>query len=241
MAGYPSFEASLAVGRALIAGGAFALEMQIPFSDPSADGPVIEEACRAALAGGFCAGDAFTLLKMLRNESDIPIFVMSYASLVVRPGVKNFVQQAQRAGASGLIIPDLVPGMDEGLYQTAADEGCPAVPVLVPWITPERLNAVLAEPIEWVYAALRSGITGSHTEIGTEQIDFLNRLKAARSDKDGLRIMAGFGIHSSEQVRAVCAHADAAIVGSALVRVIAAAGAGGASKAAKMLLRELLD
>lgn len=80
---------------------------------------------------------------------------------MLRPGVDNFVRRARAAGASGIIIPDLTPGADEGLYQVAADAGCPAVPVVVPWISPERLNEVLAEPVEWVYVALRSGITGT--------------------------------------------------------------------------------
>ena len=105
IAGFPTYEASLEVARGLIAGGAYALEMQIPFSDPNADGPVIEEACREALAGGFKTEDAFRLLETIRMESSIPIFVMSYANLVITPGIRSFVDRAVKAGASGLIIP----------------------------------------------------------------------------------------------------------------------------------------
>ncbi|MCK5735011.1 MAG: tryptophan synthase subunit alpha, partial [Spirochaetaceae bacterium] len=143
IAGYPNYEASLEVARGLIAGGAYALEMQIPFSDPNADGPVIEGACRVALDEDFKVSDAWRLLEAIRAESDIPVFVMSYASLVFTPGVDTFVRRAKDAGASGLIIPDLVPGADEGLFTAAADAGCPAVPVVVPWITDERLDEIL--------------------------------------------------------------------------------------------------
>ena len=251
IAGFPTYEASLEVARGLIAGGAFALEMQIPFSDPSADGPVIESACNTALEGGFTVSDAFRLLSEIRAESDIPIFIMSYASLVVTPGVAEFSRRAKAAGASGLIIPDLAPGADEGLYAAAADAGCPAVPVVVPWITDKRLEEILAEPLEWIYVALRSGITGTYTELGAEQESFLMKLRGRQLDREcggagngsaggitcggnagssaaenrsgGPRVMAGFGIQRPEQVAAVVRMADAAIVGSALVNVIAAA------------------
>ena len=257
IAGYPSYQASLDVARALVAGGAFALEMQIPFSDPSADGPVIEEACRVALDNGFRVEDAWKLLRSIRSESDIPVFVMSYASLVFTPGVSSFVRAAREAGASGFIIPDLVPGSDEGLFAAAAAAGVPAVPVIVPWIDDGRLDEILAEPIEWVYVALRSGITGTYTELGGEQEAFLKKLKmkclalasqgrAAGSGeagpmqgRSGPRVMAGFGIQDAEQVKAVTALADAAIVGSALVKAIGGAGSAGAGGAARALLEKL--
>jgi len=230
IAGYPSADASLEVARGLIAGGAFALEMQIPFSDPSADGPVIEGACNEALKSGFRVGDAFDLLRRIRAESDIPVFLMSYASLVFTPGIPAFVRRAKEAGASGLIVPDLVPGADEGLYAAASAEGCPAVPVVVPWIDEARLDEVLSAPIEWVYVALRSGITGTYTELGPEQEEFLKGLR----DKGGpsRKTMAGFGIQKPEQVAAVIRMADAAIVGSALVKVITETVDGGGDAAA---------
>jgi tryptophan synthase alpha chain len=248
VAGYPDFKASLDVARGLIAGGAFALEMQIPFSDPSADGPVIEEACRAALDGGFRVEDAWKLLEAVRSESDIPVFVMSYASLAVAPGIEAFVRRVRHAGADGLIIPDLVPGADEGLFAAAAEAGCPAVPVIVPSVTDARLEEVFSERFDWVYVALRSGITGTYTELGGGQDAFLKRLRkrcetsAAATGRPGRaapRIMAGFGIQSPEQVRTVAALADAAIVGSALVRAVAQGGTAGAGEAARNLLLRL--
>ena len=238
IAGYPDYEASLEVARGLISGGAFALEMQIPFSDPNADGPVIEGACRKALEAGFVVDDAFRLLKTIRAESEIPVFVMSYASLVVTPGVENFVRRAKEAGATGLIIPDLVPGSDEGLYSAAAAAGCPAVPVVIPWITDERLEDVLAEKIDWIYVALRSGITGTYTDLGEQQAAFLAKLRE-RQPYGGPKVMAGFGIQKPEQVSALVEMADAAIVGSSLVKAITAAGTGESGAAVRALVEEL--
>ncbi len=238
IAGFPTVEASLDVARGLIAGGAFALEMQIPFSDPNADGPVIEGACREALDAGFKVADTWTLLRAIRSESDIPVYVMSYASLVFTPGVENFVQKAKEAGATGFIIPDLVPGADEGLYAAAAAIGCPAIPVVVPWITDERLEEVLSEPLEWVYVALRSGITGTYTKLGTQQEAFLAKLHSLQASGRP-KVMAGFGIQDAAQVAAVTSMAEAAIVGSALVSAIASAGAANAGKAVRELVEKL--
>ncbi len=236
IAGYPSYEASLEVARGLIAGGAYALEMQIPFSDPNADGPVIEGACRVALDEGFKVADAWRLLEAIRAESDIPVFVMSYASLVFTPGVDTFVRRAKDVGAAGLIIPDLVPGADEGLFAVAAEAGCPAVPVVVPWISDQRLDEILSEPIEWIYVALRSGITGTYTELGSEQESFLAKF---REMCKAPRVMAGFGIQDSAQVAAVVEMADAAIVGSALVRAIGE-GAEDAGEVVRKMVEKLL-
>lgn len=238
IAGYPTYDASLDVARGLIAGGAYALEMQIPFSDPNADGPVIEGACREALDEGFKVADIWKLLRAIRAESDIPVYVMSYASLVFTPGIANFVQIAKEAGASGFIIPDLVPGSDEGLHAAAAAAGCKSVPVVVPWISDHRLEEILAEPIEWIYVALRSGITGTYTELGTQQENFLAKLRARR-DFGGPRVMAGFGIQDAAQVEAVTAMADAAIVGSALVRAIRDADSGTEGETVRKLVEKL--
>ena len=214
VAGYPTFNDSLDIARGLIAGGAWALEMQIPFTDPSADGPDIDQACQTALAGGFTFNDALKLLETIRRESDIPVFVMSYANIAVVRGIPSFVRQLSEQGASGFIIPDLPPDSDEGLYQAAADVGAPAVPVIVPWISNSRLNQILALKPEMIYVALRKGITGQKTHIDTGQRQFLTQLT---NRPDAPRILAGFGIQNAEQVREINSLAHAAVVGSAII------------------------
>jgi len=235
VAGYPDFEKSLDVARGLIAGGAYALEIQIPFSDPNADGPLIENACRVALSKGFKVMDTWRLLEAIRAESAIPIFLMSYASIAISCGIENFLRHAVEFSATGIIIPNLVPGTDEGLFNIAAELACPAVPVLVPWVNEQRLNEILSMPIEWIYVALRSGITGPYTPIEAPQRNFLAKIKAREHRPS---IMAGFGIQNSFQVKDLLGLVEAAVVGSAIVKTISTAQSPG--EAARKLVEELL-
>lgn len=229
VAGYSSYEVSLNAARAMASAGASILEIQFPFSDPSADGPAIQAACTAALAAGFRVDDGWRLVETIRREFPaIPVFVMSYASIVVTKGVDAFVARAKAAGAAGLIIPDLAPGSDEGLYAAGAKHGVAIVPVLVPSVPAERLEQILAPKPEWVYTAIRAGITGTHTTLTVELTSFLAALNART------KVMAGFGIDSAQQVRDLSPHVHTIVVGSALVRVVAAGGDVGAK------VRELL-
>ena len=213
IAGYPDLESSFEAAVGLIDGGAFALEMQLPYSDPSADGPVIEAACREALENGFRVSDGFRLLQRIKKYRDIPVFVMSYSGLVYNMGVRRFCSKAHRSGADGIIIPDLVPGDDEGLYGCGAELGLDVIPVIVPGVHESRLDEIFAKEPGWIYLALRRGITGAYTEIGEENISFLDKLK-----QRGSRIMAGFGVKTPEQVRLLCSRCDAAIAGSFIVQ-----------------------
>ena len=215
IAGYPDLDASFETAKGLIDGGAYALEMQIPFSDPSADGPVIETACRKSLEAGFRVSDGFKLIEKIRAYSDVPVYIMSYSAIVFNTGIKAFTDRAVKAGASGLIIPDLTPGNDEGLYAAGREAGIDVIPVIVPSVTDNRLAEIMAENPGWVYLALRSGITGSYTDLDEENLGFLDRLK-----KFDCRIMAGFGIRTPEQVKTLEPHADAAIAGTFIVNRI---------------------
>lgn len=212
IAGYPSLEASFETAKGLIDGGAYALEMQIPFSDPSADGPVIELACRGALEKGFRVADGFKLVERIREYADVSVYIMSYSAIVFNMGIEDFAERAAAVGVTGLIIPDLTPGTDEGLYEAGRKFGLDIVPVIVPEITEQRLEDIISEKSEWAYLALRSGITGSYTELDDENLGFLDRLK-----EYDVRVMAGFGIRSPEQIQILHPHCDAAIVGSYIV------------------------
>lgn len=216
IAGYPDLETSYQTAKALAENGAGILEIQFPFSDPSADGPTIQAACNLALESGFKVAQGFDLVTRLHAEfPTVPIFLMSYASLVFTPGVENFCQRSVAAGVRGLIIPDLSPGDDEGLYALGASMGLSIVPVIVPTITPRRLQQILELKPQHLYTAIRTGITGVDSEITPELLGFLDKLKTT-----GAQIMAGFGIVNSEQVRFIAPHVDYPVVGSALVRTV---------------------
>lgn len=239
VAGYPDYETSLETARGIAAGGAAFLEVQFPFSDPSADGPAIQAACTEALAAGFRVDAGWKLVETLRREFPaVPVFLMSYASIVVTKGVDAFAARAKQAGVAGLIIPDLAPGADEGLYAAGQKHGLAVVPVIVPSVPKDRLEAVLASKPEWVYTAIRAGITGVHTTLTPELKTFLATLNART------KVLAGFGIDSPEQVRDLKDSAHTVVVGSALVRTVAsAAKAGGPSavrQAVEAKVRELV-
>jgi len=237
IAGYPDRKGSLETALGLADGGASCLEMQIPFSDPSADGPVIESACREALAGGFRVDEAFGLLEEIRRETGLPVFLMIYGNILFSRGIREFTGRAKEAGAAGLIIPDLVYGRDEGLYEAGRKAGIPVVPVMTPSIPEERLEEILSLGPEWIYTALRSGITGGYTEIEETGLRLLERLK-----QEPARVMAGFGISEPEQVRLLAPRCDAVVAGSVFVRAVARAAAEGRSvrNAARETVRYLL-
>ncbi|MGC9313542.1 MAG: tryptophan synthase subunit alpha [Sediminispirochaetaceae bacterium] len=215
VAGFPSIEDSLTIAEALAAGGADYLEVQFPFSDPSADGKPIQAACSAALEAGMRVADGFNLVEKIRRKVHIPVFIMSYASPVYSMGVERFVKRAVEAGAAGLIVPDLMPGSDEGLYEAGRRHSIAVVPVITPSVSDGRLEVIASEKPNYIYCALRSGITGDATRLDTENIGFLRRLRDISPV-----VMAGFGIQSREQVAALASHADVAIAGSVFVREI---------------------
>lgn len=212
---FPDRDGSLAIARGLAAGGADYLEVQFPFSDPSADGRLIQTAGSIALEAGFRVTEGFDLVHEIQEETKIPVYVMSYGNLVFHRGTGRFVEQARAAGVTGLIIPDLPPGHDEGLYVAGALQGLEIVPVVAPSVTETRLARIAEERPTHTYAALRVGITGSYTEIGADNIRFLGRLRALGSE-----VIAGFGISTPQQVELLAPYVHAVVVGSAFVKTV---------------------
>ncbi|MFO7850173.1 MAG: tryptophan synthase subunit alpha, partial [Spirochaetia bacterium] len=196
-------------------GGADYLEIQFPFSDPSADGPVIEKACMEALSAGFTTKEGFSLVREITGRYGVPVFIMSYASIVYARGTERFAAAAAQSGASGLIVPDLPFDRDEGLQEAAEAAGLSAVPVVVPGMSESRLESLTGGCPHYIYTSLRKGITGGATEIGETNLSFLRQLR-----KTGAEIWGGFGISSRSQIDALEGHVDAVVVGSEIVRTV---------------------
>jgi tryptophan synthase alpha chain len=212
---YPDRDRSLEVAKALVDGGASYLEIQFPFSDPSADGPVIQSACTRALEAGFRVDDGFALVREISRFAGRPIFVMSYASLVFARRIERFIQDVREAGATGVIIPDLPIGYDEGLFDCAEAKGIEVAAVVSPAVQEERLAAICGRKANYLYASLRTGITGRITPIDEKSLSFLKRIGAY-----GKRILAGFGVATHEQVKLIAPYVHAVVVGTALLRCI---------------------
>jgi tryptophan synthase alpha chain len=212
---YPDREGSLKIARALNRGGAGFLEVQFPFSDPTADGAAIQEACSTALEKGFKVDHGFELVKQIKGFAEAPVFIMSYCNLVYARGVEKFLVQSKQAGAAGLIVPDLPFDTDEGFYGLAKSMGLEAMPVVPPTVSRERLESIAALGTTYLYVALRKGITGAFTEIGEQNMAFLHLAREM-----GFKVMAGFGISTRSQIEKLSPEVYAAIVGSAFVREI---------------------
>lgn len=218
VAGFPSEENFFAAASALAQGGVSFFEIQFPFSDPSADGPAIQGACAASLAAGFTVARGFQMVRSLRERyPDIPVYIMTYGNLAYKCGIDSFVEQSAAAGVSGLIIPDLPFDSDEGLGEACARHGLLSVPVAAPSMSDARKRELLSHKAPLVYAALRSGITGSKTSIDEATLSFLASLSG-----NGTRVLGGFGIQDGEQSRALSPHVHAVVAGSAFVNLISA-------------------
>lgn len=216
VAGYPSDELSLTAARALVDGGADILEIQLPFSDPSADGPAIQGACTEVLQRNYRTADGLKFIETIHKEfPEIPIYIMSYGSLIYTPGVAAFCKKAASVGVKGMIIPDLPFDFDEGLTQACKDNGMINIPVAAPTMTNERLSKLANAGFPYIYAALRAGITGTNTSIDEKTLVFLNKVSAG-----GSKVYGGFGISNGEQSGALADSVEAVVAGSVFVRLI---------------------
>lgn len=212
---YPNREESLEIAKALIDGGCTYLEIQFPFSDPTADGPYIQEACEQALEKGFKVLGGFELISDIRGFSTIPIFIMSYANTVFYQGIEKFLKCCVSVNVQGLIVPDLPIDYDEGLFSKSERMGIEPVPVIALSTKQERLNRILKGRSDLVYAAIRKGITGSFTDIGEDNILFLTKVSSF-----GKKILAGFGISERYQIETISSWIHAAVVGTAFIKEI---------------------
>lgn len=216
VAGYPTDELAMTAARALVAGGADILEIQLPFSDPSADGPAIQEACTKVLARNYRTQDGLNFIAQLHKEfPEKTIYIMSYGSLIYTPGVETFCKKAAEVGVKGMIIPDLPFDNDEGLTKACKDNGMENIPVAAPSMSPERLSKLANAGFAHIYAALRAGITGTKTTIDSKTTEFLKAVGAG-----GSKVYGGFGISSGEQSQSLASSVDAVVAGSVFVRII---------------------
>jgi tryptophan synthase alpha chain len=216
MGGFPSLEASVAVGEACADGGADVVELGIPFSDPLADGPVIQAAGSAALRAGATVDGVLGVCERLAPR--LPVVVMCYANLVLARGPEAFAAALREHGASGLIVPDLP--MEEAPAVLAACDaaGVDLVPLVAPTTPDERLAAIGARARGFVYTVSVVGITGEREALADAFADVVARARRATS----VPVALGFGISTPAQAaQAAGAGADGVIVGSRLVRAVA--------------------
>jgi len=214
VAGYPDPATSRTIVETMAGSGADLIEIQIPFSDPLADGPTITAANRIALENGMRPRDCFAMVRDLSARLSTPLLIMTYVNIPFQMGLERFAAACAEAGAAGAIIPDLPRDeIDQDLPALLSEHGLAHVPVLSPGMRPDRIRTVLEGASGFVYVTLRTGVTGALSEIGGRGLDFLDVVRKATA----LPIAAGFGISSPEHIRLLEGKADAVVVGSRVI------------------------
>jgi tryptophan synthase alpha chain len=220
-AGDPDLPRTEGILRALDRAGADVLEVGVPFSDPLADGPVIQRATERALASGTTLAGVLSMLKRVRPELRAPIVIFSYANPILRLGAERFADEAKAAGVDGVLVLDLPIEEAADFRVLLASRGIDTILLLSPTTTDDRLRRAAALGSGFLYAISRLGVTGARDAIAVGAEAMVRRIRTFSP----LPIALGFGISKPEHVREVGRWADAAVVGSALVSVIAEAGA----------------
>jgi tryptophan synthase alpha chain len=227
-AGDPDLPRSAEVIRAIARAGADVIEVGVPFSDPLADGPVIQRATERALASGATLPRVLELVASLRGEVAAPIVLFSYVNPILRLGVTTFVDRAAEAGVDGVLLLDLPIEESEAAHAALSRRGLDQIFLVSPTTTDARLAEAARLGRGFLYAISRLGVTGARDAVAATAEPLAARIRQATS----LPLALGFGIARPEHVREVWAYADAAVVGSAIVSAIGAAASDGGDPAA---------
>jgi tryptophan synthase alpha chain len=213
--GYPRLSTSIDVLEALAKNGADIIEVGLSFSDPLADGPVIQKATQVALEKGVTTRQVIEAVAELRRRGvTIPLVLMGYYNPMLAYGLEKFVCDAYEAGADGFIIPDLPPEEAGELASVLGD--MPQITMLAPTTPPERMESIARNAQGFIYLVSVTGVTGARTGIAEGLADLVARVREHTS----VPVCVGFGIGTPDQARAVSALADGVIVGSACVKTI---------------------
>jgi tryptophan synthase alpha chain len=224
MSGFPTEADAIEAGSAALRCGADILEIGVPFSDPMADGPVIAEAGRVALAGGGGFDSAVRMLAALRSRGhEQPILAMTYLNPLLALGDGVGLQRLAEAGADGLIVPDLPAGEMPRFERAAASRGLALSFLVAPNTAPSRLEAAIRASTGFLYVVPLYGVTGARETLAAGAVELLGRINTAAAGR--APVAAGFGLSSAEQVRELASAANGVIVGSALVGAMRDGGA----------------
>jgi tryptophan synthase alpha chain len=215
-AGDPSLERTVAAARELEEGGVDVLELGVPFSDPLADGPVIQRSSQRALVRGVTLAPVLQAVRAIRKTSELPLLLFSYFNPLLQYGLIRLARDAREAGVDGVLVTDLPPEEASEWLTVARAAGLDTVFLAAPTSPDERLRRVAEASRGFVYAVSRTGVTGERQVLSEDAPPLLARLKALTAEP----VTLGFGISTPEQVSAAAEIADGVVVGSALVRFL---------------------
>lgn len=218
-AGDPDLDSTKRYVREMEKAGADLIEIGIPFSDPIAEGPVIQEADLRALGGGVTTDQIFDMVMQLRQETDVPIVFMTYLNPVFHYGYDAFFSRCREAGVDGIIIPDLPYEEKNEVDSVSSGYGVTLISMIAP-TSQARIEQIAKEAKGFIYVVSSMGVTGTRTEIKTDLDGMLAQIKAVTD----VPAAVGFGIHTPQQAADIAKKADGVIVGSAVVKLIAQYG-----------------
>jgi tryptophan synthase alpha chain len=218
--GHPHFDTSLRLVETMVKAGVDLIEMQIPFSEPMADGPVILRANQEALAGGATVERCFEVASEVTRRFDIPFLFMSYYNVLFRRGVSSFVARMQESGVRGAIVPDLPPEEADEYLKAMQEQALDPIFIYSPNTTDARLKKLADYARGFVYCVARKGVTGSATTFSEDLSQYLARARSATN----LPLAVGFGVKEKQDVDFLRGKADIAVVGSETLRVLERGG-----------------
>ncbi len=214
--GYPSFQASLEIVKTMVAAGVDLMELQIPFSEPTADGPVIAHANHKALEAGVTVKDCLSFANIATRTFDIPFLIMIYYHIPFKYGLKRFVATMSECGLQGAIIPDIPP--EEGRDYLTAMQQRNLAPIMIfsPTTSRERMRYIDSCAAGFIYCVARKGVTGEKTNFSHELEAYLAKCR----ESTNLPLALGFGIKGRSDVEFLKGKADIAVIGSQTIRVM---------------------
>lgn len=215
-AGDPDLTTTRNLITELARAGATLIELGIPFTDPMADGPVIQRASERALRHGVSVGEVLQVVSDARRETDVPIILFSYFNPLLQFGIENLANEMKRADVDGVLVTDLIPEEADEFSATMRENDLDLIFLVAPTSTDERLRLIAERASGFIYAVSRAGVTGAREQMSAEAERLVQRVRQF-SD---LPIAVGFGISKPEHVADVGRYADAVVVGSAIVSEI---------------------
>ena len=215
--GYPDVAATKELASAILDAGADVLELGVPFSDPLAEGTTVQRASHAALASGVTMNACLDVCRTVRQGNPLaPLLLMGYYNPILSRGLDRFADEVAAAGADGLIVIDLPPEEARPLLEVCQPKGVDLIFLLAPTSTARRVEEVSRVASGFIYCVSVTGVTGARASLPSDLPDFLSRVRAHTD----LPLAVGFGVSSAEHVRSIGEHAQAAVVGSALINAI---------------------
>lgn len=218
--GYPSFEINRKVIEQMVTAGVDSIEMQIPFSEPMADGPVIMKANLDSLAGGTTVAQCLEFGAEMARTYSIPFLYMTYFNIIFKYGEEQFIGHCGQSGIAGLIVPDLPPEQSKSFFQLTARHHVSPILIYSPTSTDERMKELDSAGKGFIYCVARRGVTGKKSELDSDFSGYLERCRRATNKP----LAVGFGIRSRQDINALKNVADMAIIGSETIRLVDSEG-----------------